>query len=63
MAPPSPVVKTLFPQKLNIEESAIDPTFFPLIDEPNPSAASSINIKLFFFAVSRISNILQDSPP
>ena len=35
--------------KLNIEESAMDPTFFPLIEEPNPSAASSINIRLFFF--------------
>ena len=42
IAPPSPVVMTLVPQKLKIAESDNEPTFFPLIVEPNPSAASSI---------------------
>ena len=49
-APPSPVVRTLFPQKLKIDASAFDPTLRPLIVEPNASAASSINTTPFSLA-------------
>jgi len=47
-APPSPVVKTLFPQKLKIAESDCEPTLDPFTVEPKHSAASSIKIRLFF---------------
>ena len=48
MAPPSPVVKTLFPQKLKIELSEIEPIFDLLTLEPRLSAASSIILSVFF---------------
>ena len=49
IAPPSPVVKTLFPQKLKMLESPTEPVFFPLIDDPKASAASSIKIFVLYF--------------
>ena len=62
-APPPPVVMILFWQKLNMFESPKVATFFPSIDAPNASAASSITIKSLSSAISLISLILQGHPP
>ena len=58
------MVKTLFPQKLKILESPTEPVFFPLIDDPKASAASSIKTILFswdIFFLSRTKNSEKDS--
>ena len=41
-APPSPVVKILFPAKLKIEMSPKVPIFLPLMKDPIDSEASSM---------------------
>ena len=61
-APPSPVVKTLFPAKLKIPIEANVPIFFLLISEPKDSAASSMTVIFFSSASSHISLILHAVP-
>ena len=61
-APPSPVVKTLFPAKLKIDASPNEPIFLELISAPRDSAASSMRICLFCLAIVRISSILHGRP-
>ena len=63
IAPPSPVVKTLFPVKLKIVASAFEPTFVPFTEEPNASAASSIRISPASSICFLISKILHGNPP
>ena len=62
IAPPSPVVKTLFPVKLNTAESAIEPDFLPFTEEPSASAASSITLRPYFLANNNKGSISTGRP-
>ena len=62
IAPPPPVVNILLPLKLKHPTRPKVPACLLLKKLPNASAASSITIKLYFFAIFKILSILQILP-